>query len=99
MDGGWGGEEGVGGPPLDPVPNTVHALEGTCAGGVQVDYVSHNREEEAFDDVLAEEGSNTCAQRGKSFSRNKRPPGLARVWVCSGMLWLGRESASSLAML
>ena len=35
-DGGWGRVEGVGGPPLDLVPEAVHVLERAVVGGIEV---------------------------------------------------------------
>ena len=42
QDGGWCRVEGVGGPPLDPVPEAVHAPEGAVVGRVEVGPISLN---------------------------------------------------------
>jgi len=36
QDGRWGRVEGLGGPPLDPLPDVVHAPECAVVGGVKV---------------------------------------------------------------
>jgi len=36
----WGGEQGIRGPPLNPVPTAVHAPEAAGVGGVEVGCVS-----------------------------------------------------------
>ena len=59
-----GGEEGVGGPSLDPVPEALHASHGVGVMCNEVGLVGGYVEETALPDMMAEKMSDTSAGGG-----------------------------------
>ena len=53
QDGSRGGEECVGGPSLDPVPEAVHALAAAGVGGEEVGHIGEYGEGKALGDAMA----------------------------------------------
>ena len=73
QDGGGRGEKVVRGPSQDPVPETVHASEGSVVW-CEVWSLSEYGEEEATGDAVAEEGSDAGPWGGEAFHEGEDCP-------------------------